>query len=189
MAQKQNAKQRKQIVEAALSLAGKGGWAKLTFAAIAKKAKLKTGDIEKQFSDVWDILIAALSDIEIRTQEKVENYLSDNWHDNLMEILMTRFDLAEAHRVAFSSLVRDIPRRPKVVRRLLPAFYGTMQRMLELSGAPAQPLTIVAFGGLYLSIVDTWIKDDSRDKSKTMAAIDKRLGLFESFSGYLSCKK
>lgn len=192
MAQKRKTEQSKLIAEAALALADRGGWGSLTFAAIARKGKVKQTDIEKKFSDIWDILAFVLQDLETETARTVDGYLGDSWRDNIMEILMTRFDIAARHRGAFSSLAKDLPKQPKALRRFARTFYDTMGRMLEKAGLPAaplRPLQVAAFGALYVSIVDVWIKDDTRDQSKTMAAIDKRLGLFDSAMGFLSCKK
>lgn len=192
MAQKRKTEQSKLITDAALSLADKGGWGNLTFAAIARKAKVKQVDIEKKFSNIWDILALVLQDLEDETGRTVDGYLGDNWRDNIMEILMTRFDIAARHRGAFSSLAKDLPKQPKLLRRFGRTFYGTMDRMLKKAGLPAsplQPLQVAAFGALYISVVDVWIKDDTRDQSKTMAAIDKRVGLFDNAMGYLSCQR
>lgn len=192
MAQKRKTEQSKLIAEAALALADRGGWGSLTFAAIARKAKVKQTDIEKKFSDIWDILAFVLRNLEDETARTVDGYLGDNWRDNIMEILMTRFDIAARHRGAFSSLAKDLPKQPKALRRFVRTFYDTMGRILEKAGlpvSPLRPLQVAAFGAFYVSIVDVWIKDDTRDQSKTMAAIDKRLGFFDSAMGYFSCKK
>lgn len=191
MAQKRKPEQKKSIAAAALSLADVSGWASLDMAKIARKAKVKTADVHQHFDDIWDILIYVLADVEKETQDTVGGYLGDNWRDNVMEILMTRFDIAGRHRVAFSSLVRDIPKRPSLVRRLAPLFYGTMDRMLKEAGlsVPFQPLAVAGFAAVYISVVHVWVKDDTRDQSKTMSAIDKRLELFASALDFVACKK
>src|ERR1700750_1251681 len=60
MARKRKQDQTEVILQAALTLADKGGWDSLTFAAIAKKARTSESAVKAQFSDIWDILAAVL---------------------------------------------------------------------------------------------------------------------------------
>jgi len=188
MAQKRKPDQTKLIAEAALALAAKSGWEAVTFKDIAKKAKVSAAAVEGAFSDVWDILQWVLKKLEKDTQAAVEDYLGDDWRDNLAEILMMRFELAQAHRDAYTSIAPAALRNPQLVRRFAKGFYRTLERMLELAGlqkSKCQPLSVTAFGAVYISLADTWSKDTTRDLSKTMAAIDKRLDILEQVMEYL----
>lgn len=181
MAQKRKTDQTKLIAEAALSLAGKAGWDRLTFKDIAKKAKVGVKDVEAQFSDTWDILKWVLKKLESDTRQNVEKHLGKDWRDNLAEILMTRFELAQAHRPAFASLGKSFARHPAATPRFARGFYKTLDGMLQLSGISrklCQPVCVMALGAVYLSLVDVWMKDNTPDLSKTMAAIDRRLDLY-----------
>lgn len=192
MAQKRRVDQTKLIAEAALSLAGEKGWDRLAFQDIAKKAKVGVMAIEARFSDSWDILKWVLKKLEKDTQDAVEGYLGGAWRDNLMEILMMRFELAQKHRDAYAAIPRSVLRDPAAARRFAPGFCRTMERMLKLAGLPesrCQPPFVAAFGAIYLSIVDAWSRDDTPDLSRTMAAVDRRLGHFEAVIGCLQCKR
>lgn len=188
MAQKRKPDQTKLIAEAALALAGKHGWDGLSLKDVAKKAKVRQGVAEKQFSDGWDILKWVLKKLEKDTGDTVKGHLGDNWRDNLMEILMIRFELAQQHRDAYAAIGPSVLRAPPVVRRFAKDFCKTLERMLETAGLPKkkfQPLLTAGFGAVYLSLVDTWLKDNTPDLSKTMAAIDQRLGLLEQACDFL----
>lgn len=153
---------------------------------------MKPADVARHFSDVWEILSFVLAEVESETAETVRDYMGDSWRDNLMEILMTRFDIAGQNRAAFTALARELPKNPKIIRRFAKTFYGTMDRMLDLAGFPASPLrpaAVAAFGLVYASAVEAWVRDDTRDQSKTMAVIDKRIGQFAAVAQYLSCDK
>lgn len=192
MAQKRSTDQTKLIAEAALSLAGKLGWEALSLADVAKKAKIPLKTVEARFSDVWDILKWVLKKLEKDTQDAVKGYLGEDWRDNLMEILMMRFELAQKHREAFAAIPSAALHHPQLVRRFARSFYRTMDRMLELAGASEKqrnPLFIAGFGLVYVSLVDVWSKDETPDLSKTMAAIDKRIGHYETALEYLKCKR
>jgi hypothetical protein len=138
---------------------------------MARKAK------RKQSPDILQIL----KKLEQDTARDVKKRLGGTWRDNLFEILMTRFELARPHKKLFSALFTS-REMPKLAPRLLKDFYGTMDRMLDLAGIPSsscRPVVVTGFGALYLSLVPVWLEDDSKDLAKTMAAVDRRLGLFE----------
>jgi hypothetical protein len=42
-----------------------------------------------------------------------------------------------------------------------------------------QPVCVAGLGAVYLSLVNTWLYDETPDMSKTMAAIDRRLDFFQ----------
>lgn len=138
----------------------------------------------KTLADIEKIL----TDIEAKTAKQVKRSLGASWRDNLFEIMMTRMDLAAPHKKTFAavpSLLRDEPKKaPHFARR----FGRTMKNILMLAKAPAQPHHVVAFSVLYVSVIDTYLKDETRDHSKTMAALDKRLGLFQQFIEFSRCR-
>lgn len=179
---------RPKAAETALALAAARGWDHVTLQDIAADSGLSEKALQAVFNDIWDILSYALQDIADKTRAEVEAYLADDWRGNTLEILMTRFDLAQDHRAAFQRLPRDLAKHPRTVRRLARRFYNTMREILLLAGFPAEdinPATVSGFGLLYISIVDVWAKDETPDMSRTMAAIDKRLGYFARIAAYL----
>ncbi len=132
---------------------------------------------------------ALLKKIEEQTARDVKRRLGDNWRDNLFEIMMTRIDLAAPHKKTFAALPKEFRHDPKAIPEFARLFWRTMSRLLKLAKAPAHPQHVAAFGVLYATIVDTFLKDTTRDHAKTMAALDKRLGLFEQFVDFASCKR
>lgn len=187
--QRKSADIRPDIARTALALASTRGWDRVTLEDIATDGGYSEKAVKALFDDIWDILVYVLQDIADKTRAEVAAYLGDDWRENTMEILMARFDLAQDHRPAFKRLPRDLAKHPRTMRRLARRFYNTMRDMLLLAGFPAEdvnPATVSTFGLLYMSVVETWSKDDSSDMSRTMAAIDKRLGYFEYAAGYLA---
>ncbi|MDP2206903.1 MAG: hypothetical protein Q8K65_11415 [Alphaproteobacteria bacterium] len=176
------------LTETAMTVAGRDGWAAATLANIAREARVKPTEVEALYADIWDILADALDEIEDRTEAEVKDYLGDSWRDNLLEILMARFDFAQDFRPALIALPAFAARHPRHSRHFAPRLYDTMERMLYLARLPEErisPLAIAAFSLIYLSLVERWSKDETPDLSPTMAAIDKRLGWFEQALGYI----
>ena len=189
MAQKRKTDQTKTIVDSALFLAGQKGWDTVSLADIAKKSKLPLKTVSTSFKDVWAVMEQALRSLETETTATVRNHLGDNWRDNLMEILMTRFELAQLHRDAYLAIARAVIKHPELVKRFGKSFYRTIERMLDLTDAPVnkkcKPLAVAATGAIFLSLIHAWREDSTPDLSKTMAVIDKRSALLEQALDFL----
>lgn len=191
MAQKRKTDQSKLIAEAALDLANAGGWDALSLKDVARRAKLPPGDVEGRFPDIFKLLEHILTTLDADSRAAVAEYLGDSWRDNLMELLMARFDIAQRHRAAYSALGKFLAKHPRHARRFIRGGYKSLGGMLEDAGldrGKCQPIAVAALGVLSLSLVDTWLKDETADMAKTMAAIDKRLDLFDQALGFLSRK-
>jgi AcrR family transcriptional regulator len=189
MAQKRKTNQTETVFNAALALASKGGWDSLTLPAVAKKARVPQKSLEQEYGDIWNLLKAVLLKLEKDTMAAVGDYLGDNWRDNLMELLMTRFELAQQHRDVYASLPRSFAKNPQQSPRFAKQFYKYLDNTLRTAGIEkklCQPACVVAFGAVYLSLVDVWMRDETADLSKTMAAIDKRTGMMEQGFAFLN---
>ncbi len=143
----------------------------------------------KKPADHLDSIADLLEEIERETARALKGGLTGDWRDNLFEIVMTRVDLAAPHKKRLARLPELVREDPSAVPRLARTYWGTMKRILQLAKAPARPHHVAAFGLLYASIIDTFLKDDTRDHARTMAALDKRLGLLEQFIDFCSCER
>jgi hypothetical protein len=135
-----------------------------------------------------DAAAALLMKLEEKTARDVKTRLSGSWRDNLFEIMMTRLDLAAKHKKAYAAIPAVLGKEPAEIPKFAKRFFKTMHNMLKLAKAPASPLHTAAFGILYASVVNTFLKDNTKDHAKTMAALDKGLGMFEQLAGYTQCK-
>jgi AcrR family transcriptional regulator len=191
MAQKQTIDQSKRILETALILADTAGWGAVTLKAVAKKSRIALNIVESLFPDVFAVVTACLAQLEIATLAEVKTRLDGTWRENLFEIIMTRLEITARHQNAYASLPSLLRQHPKYAAQSAKPFLKTMRNMLTLAEAPAglsNPLSVTAFGVLYLTVVDGFLKDDTQDQSKTMALLDQRLALFEKSAAYLQCK-
>lgn len=128
-----------------------------------------------------------LDDIENKTAHAVKGQLGGNWRDNLFEIMMTRLDLAAPHKKQMETIPHELRRDPTAIPHFARLGCRTAKGILKLAHAPAHPHHVLAFGVLYATVVDTYLKDPTRDHAKTMAALDKRLGWFEQFVDLSKC--
>lgn len=148
-------------------------------------AQKRTTDHIKKLAD----MAALLKKVEEKTTRAMKGNLGDNWRENLFEIIMTRVELAAPHKKQFLALPAAFRHDPKAIPRFARTYCGTMRRILKLAKAPAHPHHVIAFSILYASIIDTFLKDPTRDHAKTMAALDKRLGWFEQVVEFSHCKR
>jgi hypothetical protein len=132
---------------------------------------------------------ALLEKLEQKTARGVKKRLGGNWRDDLFEIMMTRLELASPHKKTLSAIPSLLRQSPQEIPEFAKLFFRTMRGILKLAKAPAQPHHVAAFSLLYASIIEVFLKDNTKDRARTMAALDKRLGLFEQFADFSRCKK
>ena len=151
-------------------------------------AQNRRADHSKKTSSQLADMAKLLKTIEEKTARDVKKRLGDNWRDNVFEIVMTRIDLTAPHKKKFTALRDAFRNDPKAIATFARPYCGTMKRILQLAEAPALPHHVAAFSVLYATIIDTFLKDDTRDHAKVMAALDKRLGYFEQFVDFSKCR-
>jgi hypothetical protein len=133
-------------------------------------------------------LEALLKEMEKRTARDVKPRLGKNWRDNLFEIMMTRIDVVAKRKKDYASIPSALRREPSEIPKFARMFLKTMHGMLVLAKAPAHPHHVTALSVLYATVIDCFLKDKTKDHAKTMAALDKRLGMFEEFVKFTQCQ-
>ena len=93
--------------------------------------------------------------------------------------MMRRFDALSPHKPAVSMLLREARRDPAMIGAGAAAVLRSMALTLEASGMScggiAGMMRAKLLGALYLSVLKTWLGDDSADMTQTMATLDRRL--------------
>jgi AcrR family transcriptional regulator len=172
------------LVEAALSLADRQGWRRTTLSDIAREAGLSLAELHAQLRSRGAILSACLRHFDHIALAGPPLDKDEKPKDRLFELLMRRFEGLKSHRKAIRSMVWDSfgdPAALLALRRLL----VSMGWMLEAAGVSTAGLPGMAKRRIlaltYLSVLAVFLRDDSADLSKTMAALDRRLSLVEPF--------
>lgn len=174
------------MVEAALDLADSQGWRRTTLADIARAAGLSLADLHGQLRSRGVVLAACVRYFDRVALVGPAPDKGDKAKDRLFDLLMRRFEALKSHRKAVRSMAWDSlgdPAALLALKRLL----ASMGWMLEAAGVPT-----AGVGGLvkrrilvlaYLSVLAVFLRDDSQDLGRTMAALDRRLSLIEPFLG------
>ncbi len=168
------------IVNAALRLAGKRGWADLSLADIAKEAKLGLGELSALYSSKTQILAAYAQriDAQVLKMADEEGLEDEPVRDRLFDVIMLRFDAMAKDKPALKRITRDLERDPVAALALMPSTLQSMGWMLEAAGIDSSGWRgLIRVRGLALfwsRILKVWF-DDDEDQARTMAALDKRL--------------
>lgn len=174
------------LVEAALTLADRQGWRRTTLSDIAREAGLSLADLHGHLRSRGAILSACLRHFDQVALAGPAADKDDKPKDRLFDLLMRRFEALKPHRKAVRAMVWDSfgdPAALLALRRLL----ISMGWMLEAAGIPTVGLPGMAKRRIlalaYLSVLAVFLRDDSADLAKTMAALDRRLSLIEPLLG------
>lgn len=171
------------IIDAALELAAIEGWSGLSLAHVAEAAGLTLAELHAAFPSKSCLLDAFIRRIDSQVLAGGPADADDAARDRLFEVLMRRFDALAPRKAAVAAILRDVV-DPTVGLVGLPAVARSMAWTLEAAGLSSAGLGgLVRVQGLmlvYADAVRVWLRDDTSDMAKTMAALDKGLRRAES---------
>ncbi|MGA0393639.1 MAG: hypothetical protein ACO3MW_06205 [Rhodospirillales bacterium] len=171
---------RERLIAAMLDQAASEGWRTVTLQSISTAAKIPLSTVCEAFPSKQAILHAFLDDID-ETVCAGTNPADQGEapRDRLFDVLMRRFDVLEPHKQAIANILRDMPGDPIAGICGLNRFGKSMAVMLDAAHLSSPGLMgILKTKGLslvYLNTVRVWLRDETPDLSKTMAALDKNL--------------
>ncbi|MGH6718577.1 MAG: TetR family transcriptional regulator [Alphaproteobacteria bacterium] len=168
------------IIDAALALAGRQGFTDTTLADIAEEAGVGLAEVQRQFGSKGAILTAFVRRIDAAVVAGTPAALAaEPPRDRLFDVLMRRFDALAPHKDAVRALVSARLADPLALAAALCRTAGAMGWMLEAARIPTGGargrLRVKALTLGYAAVLRTWLRDDSDDHAKTMAALDRLL--------------
>jgi AcrR family transcriptional regulator len=165
-------------IDAALELAAQQGWRHTSLADIAAAANMPIGDLYQQYPSKMAILAGFIRrvDLALLNGTAAADHSDEGPRDRLFEVIMRRLDLLQPHREALAAILRD---PAAVACGLAHPGRRALRWMLTAAGiesdGPIGRLRRAGLGLIYLETLRIWLKDDSSDLAKTMAALDRRL--------------
>lgn len=179
------------IIEAAMKLAAEEGWRDLSLARIADAAKLPLSKVYPEFPSKQAILDAFSRRVDVRVlAEEAADAREGGARDRLFDVLMRRFDALAPYREALGNIVCDQARDPLSALCGLCRLRRSMACMLEAADLSAGGLRgllrVKALMAAYLAALRVWLRDDSPDMARTMAALDRQLRGLERLAGFCS---
>ena len=174
------------VIDTALALAAERGWSGLSLAEIAAEAKLPLSKVYPHFASKQEIL-AAFSrriDAAVLAEELDADDLEESARDRLFDVMMRRFDALQPHKAALANILYDGLRNPLDGLAGAPQLARSLRWMLEAAGIGTGgvkgALRVKGLAAIYLATLRVWLRDDSPDLAKTMAALDGHLRRAES---------
>lgn len=182
------------IVDCALALAAERGWRRIALADVARQAKLPLAEVYAHYPSKRAILNAFFDRIDRETLAGVDPELADEpARDRLFEVVMRRFDAMAPYKATLRSILRDLALDPCWAMWAVCRLGRTAALLLETADLDSSGLRgAIRVKGLelvYLSVLRAWFDDDSEDKSRTMAALDRRLGRVDDLVSVLRSRR
>lgn len=174
------------LVEAALGLAARRGWRRISLHEIAVEAGLPLHEAYALHRSKPAILAAFRRRVDAAVLEGAAEEDEEPPRDRLFDTLMRRFDALRPHRDGLRAVLRDSIGDPLALFAV-PGLLRSMAWMLEAAGISTGGwrgrLRVRVLAGLYLSVLRVFLDDDSADLSRTMAALDRALRRGETLLG------
>ena len=179
---------RRDAVDVALSLAAEKGWRDLALADIAAGAGLSLAELYALYPSKQAILKAYSRKVDMAVLAETEKPEGPA-KDRLFDVLMRRLDKLDPHKAGLQRIAEDTARDPLAMACSLARLDRSMAAMLEAAGISAAGLAglmrVKGLSAVYMQGLRAWFRDDSPDKAKTMAALDRALGRADRLAGWV----
>jgi ubiquinone biosynthesis protein COQ9 len=172
-------------LDAALTLAATRGWNNTTLYDIAEESGLTAAQVRDAVGSRHGVLrtLAARADQAMLATVDAD-WRDESVRDRLFTLLMARFDYLRDRREGLRAIIAGVPGDPGgALAAAAGPGLSSMRLVLEAAGLSSSgvrgALRARALGVAYALIVRTFLDDDTEDLSRTMAAVDRRLGDLE----------
>jgi len=178
------------IIDRAMDLAAERGWRRTGLADVARAAGVPLGELYRRFPTRAALLggVAALADAAVLADETPPDE-SESARDRVFDVMMRRFDALVPYRAGLAAVMRDLPREPLTALAFSGAYARSMAWMLRAAGvdpdAPGGGALVAGLGAVHARVMRTFLKDDTADLARTMAALDAELRRAESWANSL----
>ena len=171
------------LIDTALRLAAERGWARLSYGDIAAVAKVPLSKAYPVFASKAAILAGFSAMIDAKVLDELEDDEEGDARDRIFDVLMNRFEALQPYRLGLGNILLDMTRDPCAAACAAGSLRRSMALMLEAAGLSASGakglLRVKGMAAIYLATLRVWLRDDSLDLAKTMAALDGYLRRIE----------
>ena len=168
------------IIISVMNLAARHGWRHVSMQDIADETGLSLPELRQHIPVKNDFLKLFVTFVDQQVLDEVGTLESQEPpRERLFDVLMTRFEKLSPYRDGIAALMRDGLVDPIALAKQFCILRQSMAAMLAAAEIPTSgPFGALRLKGaliLYASVFRIWLKDESTDLSKTMAALDKAL--------------
>lgn len=180
----------RKVIDATLKLASERDWQDVSLSDIAGQAGVSLAAIHERFGSKQAILSAYAREVDaavLGDRDSID--MNGSPRDRLFDVLMRRFDELSRHKTAIANILDSYRCQPVNALCALPGLGRSMAWMLEAANVSAGGwrgvVRVKGLSAIYLSVLRVWLKDDSEDMAKTMAALDRDLARADNLLGRL----
>ncbi len=167
------------MLDRALGLVAERGWSGTSLAGMAAAAGVPLDTFHRHYPSKAAVLRALSKRVDSAMLAGIEPATGEPARDRLFDALMRRFDALNPHKAAVWAIVRDVGCDPLALACRAGPLCRVLSLTLEASDLDAGGLRglarIEGLAWIYLATMRTWLRDDTEDMAKTMAALDRRL--------------
>jgi len=168
------------LVDGLFAAAETHGWRRLGMAHVADAAGCDLAEALERFANPASLLCHAIGRADEAALREIKTFTAqDSTRDRLFALLMARFDFVAPYRAGIAAILRDGIFDPGLGLLIVGRGLCSMTRMLEAAGLPTTgPIGLARAQGLAAvnaNAVRVWLRDDTPDLARTMAALDKGL--------------
>ena len=183
------------LLAAAMEVAVRIGWRRAALADIAAAAEISLGELHSRYADKAAILrgIVELADKKV-LDGAGEPDPESSPRDRLFDVLMRRFDALKPYREGLAAVAREggggsLGDAICGAQRMLRSLAWMLEAAGIGSGGWSGACRVKGLAVVYAATFATWLRDESEDLSKTMAALDKNLGRAERFANTFAFRR
>jgi AcrR family transcriptional regulator len=169
---------RDRIFEAAMQLAAERRWRDVRLVDIAGEAGVSLATVAAEFPTKEAFVAELTRRVDAAMLAGSDGAADEPAHDRLHDALMRRLDALKPYKAAVASIARDSA-APLDALCAGARLRRAMSLALESAGigadGPFGRMRVTALTALYAGTLLTWLRDDSEDSARTMAALDRAL--------------
>jgi AcrR family transcriptional regulator len=178
-----------------MKVAREVGWRRASLSDIAKAAGLTLAALHAQYTSKIAILcgLTALADRSVLASAASAGDEGETARDRLFDVIMRRFDALQPYREGLAAIVREvggigIPDALCGAQRILASMRWMIEAAGISSGGVSGALRVKGLAILYGATFASWLRDDTTDLAKTMAALDRNLDRAERLAGIFGAR-
>ena len=176
------------IFAAAMDVAVRIGWRRAALADIAEAAEITLAELHAKYKDKAAILrgLVDYADAKVLEGAAKKPDPETSARDRLFDVLMRRFEALRPYREGLAAVAREgggvgVADAICGAQRMLRSFAWMLEAAGIGSGGWAGSCRVKGLAVVYAAAFATWLRDESEDMGKTMAALDRNLGRAERF--------
>jgi AcrR family transcriptional regulator len=171
---------RDRAIDAAMAVAAGIGWRAATLTDIADQAGLSLAELYEAFPSKGHILGGFVRRIDDAVLAGDHGDLAgESPRDRLFDVMMRRLDLLDPYKPALANIARDGACDPIALLCAGCRTARSMAWMLEAAGISSAGLRgrlrVKGLLAIWVLTLRAWLADDSADKARTMAVLDRHL--------------